>query len=548
MSVCQWLRIGAREHLRRALAGTAVLACLGGMACAENATTTVEVDRVEITSASTSVPVGETLLLAAQVFGASGDLVSTTPIRWSSSNNAVASVTTSGVVTALTPGAVRIAASSMGRSDVLSLTIVPRPVAAIELTSQATVQVNRAVRLTAVTLDARGTVLIGRPVAWTSNNTSVATVGNDGTVTGVAPGVATITATSEGRTAQSTITVFAAPVQSVAVSPERDTLIVGGARTLTATLRDATGALLTGRTVVWSSSNVAVAIVSAGGVVSTLAPGIVTIGATSEGRTGVATIVVLERRASAVTIRPEAAQLIVGRTLALESQVTDASGNVLPGRPVTYVSETPSVASVSAAGVVTALAPGRTRILAASEGRTGSATIDVLPEPVATLQLSPETGTVVVGDSLRLLATARRQDGQLVTGRRIEWRSGAPTIAVVRSDGTVVGTAPGTAVILATAEGVVASATITVRLPTIGSVTLTPLAPTIAVGQSVQLAATVRDAEGRPLSGRTLLWSSNNEPVAFVSASGLVVGARLGTALITVTVDGVSASTLVSVR
>jgi hypothetical protein len=108
--------------------------------------------------------------------------------------------------------------------------------------------------------------------------------------------------------------------------------------------------------------------------------------------------------------------------------------------------------------------------------------------------------------------------------------------------------APGTALVLAVVDGVTATATLSVRLPTIAAVTIAPPDPLIAVLGDVQLTATPRDAGGTALTGRTIVWTSADESVAFVSSTGLVVGFKTGTVRITATSEGVSASTSVTVR
>src|SRR2546427_2329776 len=74
-------------------------------------------------------------------------------------------------------------------------------------------------QLTAIPKDSAGSTLAGRTVAWTSGNSSVATVSSSGLVTAVAAGSATITATSEGKSSTAAITVTTAPVASVTVPP-----------------------------------------------------------------------------------------------------------------------------------------------------------------------------------------------------------------------------------------------------------------------------------------------------------------------------------------
>lgn len=145
---------------------------------------------------------------------------------------------------------------------------------------------------TATLRDASGNVLSGRTITWTSSNNAVATVAG-GTITGVAAGSATIFATSEGQTGSVTVNVSGAvPVASVTVSLAATSIAVGQTTQATATLRDANGNVLTGRTVSWNSLQVPQATVSSTGLVTGVSAGTATITATSEGRTGQAVVTV----------------------------------------------------------------------------------------------------------------------------------------------------------------------------------------------------------------------------------------------------------------
>ena len=540
-------RRGMRRTARRAI--IALLSAVALTGCAETTASTIDVATLEVSPTTAQLQAGATTTLTARALDENGAVIVAPVLRWSSSDNAVATVSATGVVTTTAAGTARIAVSSMGRSALATLTVTPRAVASLSIApSQTAVLIGATTRLTAVPFDVAGAPLTGRTITWASSDVTVARVDATGTVTGVAPGAATITATCEGRTAQSAVTITLPPVQSVAIAPTRDTLAVNGARQFTATLRDANGTLLTGRTVSWSTDNLAVAIASATGSVTALSPGTAILTATSEGRSATATVVVLARLASAVTVTPGVASLVVGNTVSLTTQVTDGAGNVLTGRPLSFTSESPAIASVTAAGVVTAVSPGSTRIVVTSEGKTGFASIQVLPVPVATLELSPATFTLITGEALTLTATPRTAVGTLLTDRTIVWRSGAPNVATVSASGLVTAIAPGVAVVLATVEGVTASSVITVRVPAIASLTLTPASTTVEAGQGVQLAVTARSSSGELLNNRVITWSSSNEQVAFVSSTGLVVGTRAGTAVITATSEGVSATTFVTVR
>ena len=173
-----------------------------------------------------------------------------------------------------------------------STTPKPATVASVTMSQPtASMDVGATLALTATPRDGSGNTLTGRTTTWTSSNSNVASV-SSGSVTAVAVGSATITATIEGKTATTEITVHLAPVATVTVTPSPKTIIVSGVAQLTATLKDANGNTLTGRTVTWSSSDETKVTVSATGVVTGVALGTVTITATSETKTGTATVIV----------------------------------------------------------------------------------------------------------------------------------------------------------------------------------------------------------------------------------------------------------------
>lgn len=170
------------------------------------------------------------------------------------------------------------------------------PVASITLSLPAmTIVVGQTTQATVVTKSASGGVLTGRTVAWQSSNAAVATISATGLVTAVNSGTSRITATSESKSDSATITVTSVappPVSSVTVSLAPSSISVGQGAQATATLKDASGATLTGRTVTWSSSSPSVASVSSTGAVTALSAGTTQISALSESKTGFANLTV----------------------------------------------------------------------------------------------------------------------------------------------------------------------------------------------------------------------------------------------------------------
>jgi len=263
--------------------------------------------------------------------------------------------------------------NSSSNGSVFSMTISPDPVA---------VRVGGTVNLHATLYNSRNQILQGKPVNWTSSNSAIATVGasttEDGSVTGVSPGTATVTASSGAEHETVTVTVSNVPVASVTVSGAA-TVSLFGTTQLTATAKDDAGNVLTGRPVSWSSSNPATASVSQTGLVTgNLVGGPVTISATAEFTTGTAPITVTATPIASITVTGFAT-LPVGVTGVFQAVLKDAAGNVLShsGRDISWSSSNTSLATVNQAGDVTGIAPGPSTITASAEGKSGSATVTI---------------------------------------------------------------------------------------------------------------------------------------------------------------------------
>ncbi len=259
-------------------------------------------------------------------------------------------------------------------------------------------------------------------------------------------------------------------VATVSVSPATPNLTVGGTTQLNATLRDADGATLTGRSITWSSSSAGVATVSGSGLVTAVAPGSATITASSEGKSGQATVTVVSSGpvpVATVTLSQSTASLLVGATLALSATTRDAANMLLTDRPITWTSSNSTIATVSN-GTVTGVAPGGpVTITATSEGKSASAQITVTIPPVATVTLSGGAAGINVGATTTFTATLRDAASNVLTDRPVTWESSNTTVATV-SNGVVTGVAPGGPVtITATSEGKSASAQVSVSAPSV---------------------------------------------------------------------------------
>jgi len=201
-----------------------------------------------------------------------------------------------------------------------------------------------------------------------------------GLIAAVGPGNTSVTATSEGKVGTVAVTVTPPATGSVGVTPSSAEVFVGATTTLTATVRDVTGATISGASVAWSSDKPLTASVSQAGVVTGLLPGSATITAASGGKSGTATIAVSLAPVASVTVSPSQLNLRDRdnqRTGTLTATLRDAGGNVLTGRSVAWSSSNIQVATVTQSGVVTAQKAGDATITAASEGKSGTASVQV---------------------------------------------------------------------------------------------------------------------------------------------------------------------------
>src|SRR2546425_2494982 len=266
------------------------------------------------TPSTTSVSVGRTAQFSAYGKTKNGDSIAVS-VTWSSTNPAVAAVSSSGLMTGMAAGSATITATSQNRSGTATATVTNLPVASVTVSpTAASFAMGATNQLTATPKDSNGTALSGRAVTWATSNPAGAAGSASGLVTGAAAGATTITATSEGQSGTAAMTVTNVPVASVTVSPATASLMVGATTQLTATAKDLNGTALTGRTVTWATSNAAVALVSASGLVTGVAAGAATITATSEGESGTSAVPPTNVPVASVTTSPAAASLTGGAT------------------------------------------------------------------------------------------------------------------------------------------------------------------------------------------------------------------------------------------
>jgi hypothetical protein len=169
-------------------------------------------------------------------------------------------------------------------------------------------------------------------------------------------------------------------------------------------------------------------------------------------------------RVASVAVTPDSVPLHPTETVQLTAEPRDGEGRPLRDRAVTWsLSGPPGVATVSATGLVTALAPGTVQAVATADGVPGAAPVVVTLADVATIDVSPAVLALEVGFTQQLTATPRDDTGAPAVGWTVSWSSTDAAVARVSPWGLVTGVAPGTAAVIASVGSVAESVTVTVQ-------------------------------------------------------------------------------------
>ena len=334
---------------------------------------------------------------------------------------------------------------------------------------------------------------------------------------------------------------------TVTVTPATAELTaLGAALQLTAEVRDQEGRVMAGAAVTWRSDDASVAVVDASGLVTAIARGIATITASAGEASGSAVVAVSQPVAS-VEVSPSAVTIGPGRTVQLTGAAFDGNGKAVAGAEYSWESSRSAVATVDAAGLVTGVAGGVATITARAGAASGTAVVTVR-QAIDSVSVMPAEATLALGDTVWLAAAAFDADGRTVEDAEFSWKSSDDAVAAVDGSGLVTGWSGGTATITASAGGVSGTAVVTVTTVAAPAwVVVTPAEATLSLGDTVRLAAEVRDANGVSITDAGVAWSSSAERVAVVDREGVVRAIAAGETVITAESEDVSGRARITV-
>jgi len=380
---------------------TPIVVTSGGLSATASLTVLpASVVSLALTPVTTTFQVGAARQLAVAATYSDGNVVEVTASSsFVSSATASVSVSNTGLMTAVAPGTASLTASFGGKTtNAVQATVTSATIASIAVTPvTASIAFGDAQQFTAIATYSDGTTaVITTTAAWTSSNTSVATVLNTGVATGLAVGTASITATAGNQSASGTLTVtppIIAPVPivaSLALTPATSTLQIGATRQLAAiaTYSDGTTVDVTAAST-FVSANPAFVTISNGALLTGVAAGSSTLTASYAGQTATAQATTVAATLTSIVVNPATATINVGAGQQYNAIGTYSDNTTaIITSSVTWSSGNNAIATVSS-GVATGLSAGTTTVVATLGAQSGSGTVIVTALPAPPVIVSP---------------------------------------------------------------------------------------------------------------------------------------------------------------
>lgn len=535
-----------------------------------------------------TVPVGGGLALSAiATYDDSGTADVSAQAAWSSASPDVAQVDGKGNLIALSAGSCLITAKFAGLSAERLVTIIaPKLQKLIVDPTTLTLPAGGSGQLTAKgTWDDGSTTDLTASAVWEATPPGVVSVsnapGSQGKITGQAPGSAKVTATFGGITTEAVVTVAAAQLASLAITPPTPSAPKGVTLQLEllGTYDDGSVEKLTDAAV-WGSNNPTVVTVSTSGktIGQATAVGIgqASVTASYDGLTTTAIFTVSAAALTGVKVEPAKVELEAGQKTSLAAKATYSDGaevDVTQGATWsvgnTQIAEVQN--SAGAAGVLNAKAPGATTVTATLGNKSGQASVTVKAPTLSELQIGPIDPERKAGQQVQFFVMALYSNGtsQNVTFQA-EWSSSNTNVASIGNTGAQKGRAQaknaGTATITATFGGKSVTTTMKVTDPDPVEVQISPAYWEMATGTPMQLQAIVIFSDGSSQNVTfQAQWSGSDGKIASVgngggpggpggpggqgpNVKGRIIALTPGTITVTATYQGLSGKATIVVK
>lgn len=468
--------------------------------------------------------VGETRLVTATI---EPPEVTNPTLTWESQNPEIATVSSAGVITAISPGTTFITCTTSNGLKAQVMVTVLNPVEKIELNyTELIVKKGTVFFLSANVLPEDA---VDRTVTWSSSDETICTVDQDGTVTANSTGQCIITAVSnDDHTiyAECRVTVTES-VAGITLNYREKTIDIGETFVLKATVLPSDA---NDRGVTFTSSNPAVATVNADGLVTGVSGGTTIIVVRTNDRGLIATCTVtVQQDVTGITFDVTDIYLPKGENRKISYTITPPNATILD---LEWSSSDPSIAFVDSEGYVHGVALGEVIITAtAKDGSKVSATCKVtVINPVTEIRLSETSLIMMEGDEHTLTYVISPQNASITN---VKWTSSDVSVATVNSLGIVKALREGETRIRVEAtdnSGVYAECIVVVKpyIP-ITSIRLNSTDTTMILGESRRLT----DRTYPNNTTERAEWRSSDTGIVTVDGEGNVVAVGPGTCTIT---------------
>ncbi|MGA2737700.1 MAG: Ig-like domain-containing protein [Bryobacteraceae bacterium] len=496
--------------------------------------------------------------------GSTQDL--TASAAWSSTSSATGTVGNSpgndGLALGVAQGQATIAAASGAVSGSGQLTVTAAQLVAIAVTpANPTITAGGSQQFTATgTYTDGSTQDLTTTAAWSASPAGEALIGNaagsQGLAQGLAAGQATVKAASGAIAGSTALTINPAPPQltSIAVSPLSATVFAGSSQqfTATGTYSDGSTQDLTA-TVTWSAdpSTAASFANSPGsqGLAQALATGPATITAASGSISATAELSVVPLLIS-ITVSPSSATVGIGSTQQFTATGAYSDGSSQDLTNTAAWSANPSTAAAvgnapGSPGLAQAMQTGSTMIFASFASATGAAALTITPVLTA-IGISPSGASLTTGSTQQFAATGTYSDGstQDLTNQ-VTWSAAPAATATIAPGGLAQALTAGQATVTAILGAISSSTTLAVALPpTLVSLAVSPLTPTLAMGSSLQFYATGTYSDGSTQDlTSSAAWISFSPAVTTINSSGLATAIGTGATAIGASLGAINGAT-----
>ncbi len=474
---------------------------------------------IAVTPATPSIKVGATEQFTATGTYSDGSQKTLTSVAWSSSATNIATISSSGLASAVSAGMTTITATSGSTSGATTLTVTPTLVAMTIAPALHTTNAGMTVQYSALgTYSDGSTTDVTGTASWSSSATGVVTiVSNTGLATAVSGGSsATITATLSGVSASTTLYVSSVTITGLSISPASLSLPANTKQQLQAlaTFNDNSTRDVTTE-VQWSSSDPNAATVTSSGRLAVGATG-ATITASAGAVTASLTVTISSTALNAILVNPFSSNLPSGVKAQFSAVGYFADGSTRYLTQVTWTSSAGNVATVANTGVVTTVAAGTASITASAGAISGSATVTVSNLSLTAITVTPASASLPIGFAQQFTATGTLSDNSTMRLPVADWSSSAGGVATVDSTGTASALSPGTATIAASIGTLSGGTILTVSSTTLKQLVIAPATPTLYIGQAANFTGTATFQDNSTLDvTNSILWNSF-APLSFI--------------------------------